>query len=519
MSTGSSWLAVRNQPLSYQARVRMMVGQGLLEQQPSEGEFVLGKYLTLSYSEIARGRLVREGTQAALGLSWLPQYTVKPVAETHLLDIVVVDSDPERGAAVANELAHQLILQSPTNPSSYEEQRRQFTAKQLDRLEENIETTQDEIDRQKEALTKMFSARQIADTQTQISALNQKLNGYQLTYGQLMTSTGKGAVNSLSVVEPATPAEGPSGRSKLWTVLTAAAIGLVLAVGGALLLEYLDDTIKTPDDVDRTLQLTVLGGISRIAGKATDKKLVAAAQPNSPISEAYRVLRTNLQFSSLDKPLRTLLVTSPNPAEGKSTTVANLAVVMAQAGKQVIIVDADLRRPVLHRIFRTPNNRGLTNVLLNAELNLDGHLQHTEVENLRLLSTGPLPPNPSELLGSQRMVALIERLGQEADVILFDSPPLMAVADASVLSAQTDGVLLVIDAGGTRRNLARESVKRTRQVGANVLGVVLNQLHAKGDGYYYYPYYYYSDDQQHKGRRGSRRGLLGRSDHKQYGQA
>jgi protein-tyrosine kinase len=234
--------------------------------------------------------------------------------------------------------------------------------------------------------------------------------------------------------------------------------------------------------------------------------LITVKHPKSPISEAYRVLRTNLQFSSLDQPLRTLVVTSPNPVEGKSTTVANLGVVMAQAGKSVIVVDADLRRPVLHRIFQLNNDRGLTDVLLSAEPLLDGHLQATGVENLRLLNTGPLPPNPSELLGSQRMARLIEQLKAEADVVLFDSPPSLAVTDASVLATQTDGVLIVADAGRTRRNLARESVERFQQVGAKTLGVVLNRLKAGRGGSYYYYNYYYGDGKKRR-RRGLRRWL------------
>ncbi len=162
---------------------------------------------------------------------------------------------------------------------------------------------------------------------------------------------------------------------------------------------------------------------------------------------------------------------------------------MAQAGKKVILVDADLRKPVLHRIFGLENERGLTDALLSDRPVLDGRLRPTGVDNLRLLNTGPLPPNPSELLGSQRMAALIERLKDEADVILFDSPPSLAVADASILATQTDGVLMVTDAGRTRGNLAKEAVGRLRQVGANLVGVTLNRLQTGRSSYYYYHYY------------------------------
>jgi succinoglycan biosynthesis transport protein ExoP len=506
VATVSTYLAVRDQPPLYEAQARLMVGQVLQEQQPSQADVWMAQNLAKSYSEIASGRLIQEATQEALGLAWLPEYAVEQVPNTQLLEIQVSDTDPQRAAAVANEVANQLILQSPTNPSPEQAQRREFVAGQLDGLEGDIQATKAEIDQLQEALGEMFSAREIADTQNQIAALQQKLNDLQANYGQLLLFMGQGAVNTLSLVEPAVVATEPIDSNQLRTVLLAAAVGLVLAIGTAFLLEYLDDTIKTPQDVDRTMHLTTLAGISRIRGDHYEEKLITVKHPKAPISEAYRVLRTNLQFSSLDQPLRTLVVTSPNPVEGKSTTVANLGVVMAQAGKSVIVVDADLRRPVLHRIFQLNNDRGLTDVLLSAEPLLDGHLQATGVENLRLLNTGPLPPNPSELLGSQRMARLIEQLKAEADVVLFDSPPSLAVTDASVLATQTDGVLIVADAGRTRRNLARESVERFQQVGAKTLGVVLNRLKAGRGGSYYYYNYYYGDGKKRR-RRGLRRWL------------
>jgi non-specific protein-tyrosine kinase len=202
------------------------------------------------------------------------------------------------------------------------------------------------------------------------------------------------------------------------------------------------------------------------------------------VSEAYRTLRTNIQFSSLDKPLRTLLVTSTAPDEGKSTTVANLAVIMAQAEQRVILVDCDLRRPGLHTTFNLSNEQGLTSVILEqgeAEL----PLQATGVPGLSLLASGPLPPRPADLLGSKRMEALIERLQAEADIVLFDTPPVTAVTDAAVLATRLDGVLLVLQAGHTRRDRAREARRLLEKVKANIVGVVLNNARLE-TGYAYY---------------------------------
>lgn len=201
--------------------------------------------------------------------------------------------------------------------------------------------------------------------------------------------------------------------------------------------------------------------------------LITLRDPGSAAAEAYRTLRTNILFSSLDRPLHTILATSSAPNEGKSTTLANLAVTMAEAEQRVLLVDCDLRRPSLHMIFGLPNEHGLTSALLEqSESALP--IQPTSVSGLSLLTSGPLPPRPADLLGSRRMGALIERLRREADIVLFDTPPVVAVTDAAVLAPRVDGVLLVLHAGQTRRDRAREARQILEKVKANVIGVVLN---------------------------------------------
>ncbi|HRO91845.1 MAG TPA: CpsD/CapB family tyrosine-protein kinase [Promineifilum sp.] len=199
--------------------------------------------------------------------------------------------------------------------------------------------------------------------------------------------------------------------------------------------------------------------------------LVTITDPRSPVSEAYRSLRANLSFYSLDKPLRTLMVTSPAAGEGKSTTIANLAVTMAQSGRRTIVVDTDLRRPALHELFGGQMSPGLTDAMMAAAGELP--LQKTAVENLWLLSSGPKPPNPADLLGAERMAQIIAQLTEQADIVLFDAPPVMAAADAAILGARVDGVLLVIQAGKTRRDhseRARETLEKSR---AHVVGAAL----------------------------------------------
>jgi capsular exopolysaccharide synthesis family protein len=218
--------------------------------------------------------------------------------------------------------------------------------------------------------------------------------------------------------------------------------------------------------------------------RGLDSRLVTYTHPRSPVAEAYRALRTNIQFSSLDKPLETFLVTSTGAKEGKSTTAANLAITFAQASSQVILVDADLRRPSQHRLFGLPNEEGLTTMLLEDRDELP--LQYTAVPGLRLLSSGPLPPNPAEVLGFRRMDEGIARLTEEADLIIFDTPPIIAVTDAAVLSAKVDGVLLVFSAGKTKRDHARRAQSLLEKVNANLIGAVLNNAKLDRSAYSYY---------------------------------
>jgi capsular exopolysaccharide synthesis family protein len=279
------------------------------------------------------------------------------------------------------------------------------------------------------------------------------------------------------------------------TVL-AAIVGAVLAAGVAFLIEYLDDTVKTPEDL-QGLGLGVIGVVHRINHSDRGERLpvFTITQSKSLVAEAYRTLRTNLQFSSLDNPLRSLVVTSAVATEGKTTTAANLGVVLAQSGKRVVLVDADLRRPSAHKLFGLSNGAGLTTALVEEPTALHGFLRETEVENLRLLTAGPVPPNPQELLGSQRMEDLLHRLARQVDIVVLDTPPTLVVADANILAARADGVLMVVNTGHTRRAAVRQAVEGIQQVGANLIGVVLNMVDTRGvrGSYYYYPsYYYYS---------------------------
>jgi non-specific protein-tyrosine kinase len=215
-------------------------------------------------------------------------------------------------------------------------------------------------------------------------------------------------------------------------------------------------------------------------------ELTTISEPRSPISEAYRTLRTNLDFASLDQALKTLVVTSAGVGEGKSSMLANLAVVSAQAGRRVILVDADLRRPTLHEVFDLGNEAGLTTLMMDEAALASPPLQDSGIEGLFVLTSGPLPPNPAEVMGSRRMEEVIAALAEQAEQVFFDTPPIVAVTDAAVLATKVDGVLLVVKAGKTRRENARTAVQRLEQINARLVGTVLTdaQLGAGFEGYY-----------------------------------
>lgn len=292
-------------------------------------------------------------------------------------------------------------------------------------------------------------------------------------------------------------------------LIYAAVVGLLVGICLALLQEYLDDRINMPEDARRIMGAPVLGFVPLV--EEAKARLVRQSHGGS-LLESYRVLRTNVRFATVGNEGTTLLITSTVPGEGKSLTVANLAVAMALDGRSVIAVDTDLRRPTLHDKFDCVQRPGLTNVLV-GNTSLDEALQETAIPGLRVLTSGPLPPNPAELLNSPAMRQLHAQLRERADVVIYDSPPFLASADAQVLSADVDGVLYVVQFGEARKSAIRHANDLMAQAHANVLGIVFNKITLSGirDDYYYYGYYRYYRYYDYKPKlegadRGTRRG-------------
>jgi protein-tyrosine kinase len=231
-------------------------------------------------------------------------------------------------------------------------------------------------------------------------------------------------------------------------------------------------------------------------------KLVVHTDPKSPVSEAYRTLRTNIQFLSLDNPIKTIIVTSAGPGEGKTTTVINLAIAMAQSGSKVLLIDGDLRKPALHRIFSIPNEPGLTYVLVSG-LDYKGGVSPTYIEGLEILPVGIIPPNPSELLASNKMKQLLNEVRRDYDFVLMDTSPAAIVTDACILSTMVDGTILVCASGQAPIDGAKRAKELLENVNANIIGVVLNKIPTNQKGYsqYYYYYQYYEESISKQGKK------------------
>jgi succinoglycan biosynthesis transport protein ExoP len=293
----------------------------------------------------------------------------------------------------------------------------------------------------------------------------------------------------------------PVGPARLRNILIAFVLALVAGIGLAFLLDYLDDTVKSIDDVDRYIHLPALALIpsvrseKRLRGaeplKPSDTTALAmVTDVRSPIAESYRHLRTSLLLSSAGTPPKTILVTSSQPSEGKTTTAINTAFMLAQTGADVLIIDCDLRRPRLHSHFNLSNTRGLTNCL-SGESDIEGLLQtYDKLPKLKVLTSGPIPPNPAELLGSEEMRRLLSSLSEKFTHIIVDSPPAISFTDASILSTFVDGVILVVHGGRSSRAVVRRAKQQLLDVGAHIFGVVLNNVRVEKTRDYYYAGYY-----------------------------
>ena len=479
LAAGAGYVVSSQLPKTYEAKATLFVGQSLSSVNPDYTQIQVSQRLSAAYAAVAMTRPTLDAVAQRLGLGMTseelaPRIRVDAPLDSTVLMITADDADPSRAAAIANALSEQLIAASPA-----------IQGRQADlqsSIDADLQATRDQIRETEASVSSLIALTdRTAAQDAQLSALNDRLASLRATAASLLSFSTASASNLLTVIEPAIAPTDPVSPRPLLNTLLAAALGLLLAAGIVVVVEHLDDGIRDSDAVSDVSGLSTLGMISRMKGDRSRSEMYRLAPllyPRSGVAEAYRSLRTNIEFASIDAPIRTLLVTSSVPGEGKTTTASNVAIVFAQAGRRVLLVDADLRKPGVHRAFDVPNTHGLTSLLRDEQVDLGAIAQRTELDNLRLLTTGPLPPNPAELLGSQRMRATLDRLQADHDLVILDSPPLQAVTDAAIVSSFVDGTLFVIDAARSRQGAVRQGREALAKAGANVLGAVLNRVPA-----------------------------------------
>lgn len=420
---------------------------------------------------VVQSRPVRDLVVERIGPA--PGVSAQPVGDTDVIRLQVTSPDPDKAAEAANAYAQ-----------AYIDFKREQGVNDLFEASAAIQKKLDELD-----------ADIARAPERQRASLEQLRSLFEDERQKLLVNADIERGGAQVVGRALVPSE-PFSPKVVRNAILALVVGLLVGVGLAFLREYLDDSIKSKDDLERAAGgLPALGLIPALSTWKTkeEARLVSLAEPKSPVTEAYRTLRTAVQFLSLDKPVHAIQVTSPRAQEGKTTTVANLGVVLAQAGLQVVIICCDLRRPRIHEFFGLDNEVGFTSVLL-GESPLSQALQPVpDVERLSILASGPLPPNPSELLSSRRTGEVLAPLKAEGRIVLLDSPPVLPVADALVLSRWVDATLVVSGVGkSTRKDISR-TVELLSQVEAPLVGTVLNGVRREGGygyGYYYRRYGY-----------------------------
>jgi non-specific protein-tyrosine kinase len=421
---------------------------------------------------------------------------VEQIRNTQLFRVYVEGYYADYVETVANSLPQVLTNEiTAVRTERFAESRKNLTA-QLDAVKAQIEVTQANIDR--------VGTPRSTQQENQLRDLQTVLAQQQNSYANLVQSFENlrlvelQTLDNIATVRPAYRPQAPISSNTIFNLLLGSMVGVALMLTVVLLIEYLDDRVRSPHLIEESLGATFLGAIDLIRTQSRhshlNDKLITALEPRHPVAEAYRSIRTNLRFSTIDRRLRTLVVTSSLAGEGKSVTAANLAIVMAQLGLQVVLVDADTRKPVQHKLFHLKRQPGLSDALLAEETPPQHYLQKVDVPNLHILSSGVRPPNPAELLGSQRMQQLLAALHTVADVIILDTPPLLVVTDAAVLASNGSDVVLVVNARRTQQNALLRAMSALQKIDAHLCGVIVNELSRSARGYAYYGDYYANKD-------------------------
>ncbi|HTS14542.1 MAG TPA: polysaccharide biosynthesis tyrosine autokinase, partial [Candidatus Sulfotelmatobacter sp.] len=487
--TGVAFAASLVLPPTYEASTEIVAGPALTTNVTDVNQLQTAQQIAATYAAVVQTQQLAQQVVNTLGLplsadDLLKEVNVNVSSDAPVITIKVDDPSATRSAAIANAVAQQLITRSSDISG---------VQALMKSIQDQIDTIQGQLTADEHAISALQAKPQpLSDAdQASLVQLQQDVIANQTNLTSLLTSQSTMSANPLTIIDPAVvPTDKASPKLLLNTAL-GFVLGLVLGLGAAFGGAALDDTFKTVDELRHELDLPVLGTLGRLpeaAQRSGIYSLVMLLYPRSAAAEAFRTMRTNVEFTDIDSGLRSILVTSPATGDGKSTVAANLALAFAQAGRRTVLVDADLRKPSIHSLFDLTNTFGLTTLIRSEVISLPQVIRKVDEPNLRVLTSGPLPPNPAELLGSNRMRGIIEALKADADLVVFDTPPSAAVTDAAVLASLIDGTILVVAANATRRQLVRTVDESLTRVGGRIIGVVVNRLTGRGHEETYEPY-------------------------------
>ncbi len=503
LAGGVTYFMTSRQIPIYQTSVRLLVSNPSTTTNITNTTMLNSTTMANTYSEMVGDAPVLQGVIDRLKLPMTTdmlkgRVSVNLVNSTQILIINITDTDPQRAADIANTLAEVFI-----------DRVRELYAQRFVASKEGISLQVAEmakkIDETNVALTKVKNDSEKMQLENRLTEYTRMYSDMVLSYEEIRLSEAQASANVM-VTEPAIASRYPISPNPFRDTMLAIAVGALMAAAVIFAVDVLDDTIKNPEEIRRRYNIPVLGVIAK--HDIIEGQPISEAEPRSPIAESFRALRTNILYAAVDTPLKKILITSPTPKDGKTTISSNLAVVLSQNERKTVLIDADLRRPQIHHRFGLLNRFGLSDLFVQPTLKIGDALQATRSQRLAIIPSGSLPPNPAELLTSQRMNSILDVLEKAFDTVIIDTPPVLSVTDAVALGKNVDGVILVAKVGTTKKNALKQSIEMLQAVQANILGVVINELEPRSRkyGYYYSHYsssrYYYADGE--KGSKGKK---------------
>ena len=467
----------------YEATATVLVGQITQSTNLSSEDIQMSELFAQTYADLALRQPVLQGVVEKLELNdtWQDlkkRIQVSFIDNTQLIEIKAVANSPEMARLIADEVANHLILIGPANLSdSVDNFAQSFIHQQLEDTQASILSGQKRIKDIEAIMDNTLSTTRKSELQMEKTTLERLIADYVMNYVELSNLTAQEKKpNSLSVIETAHSENDPIRPRVPFYILLSTGVGFLLALGIIFLWEYLDDAIKSMDDLSQFKELNILGSVGRIRGQKEPERIVTYLKPSSPTTESYRMICNKIRFGLDENLIKSIVVTSPGADEGKSITAINLGITMAQANIKTILVDANFQHPILHQIFNVRINAGLADLITSPETDIDYCLKTTSIDNLRIITNGVSSQNQSERLHVERLSEILKCLEEKADVIIIDSPPALLTVDAMILSNRVDGVVLEIRAGKSKLSEIRQTLKELQEANAHLLGCIYNQF-------------------------------------------